>query len=112
MAFNLKTENTTINNGRAVIDLAQTEATVERVRSIAPNCVVFTLKCKGFSFYDMRVCAGKDGKPFVTVPKDKGTDGRYYARYAVYLSKADQESIIKKVFSILDGVEDNPFEEK
>lgn len=112
MAFNFKNNETEIKEGRAVIDLALTEASVERVRQIAPSCIVFTLKCKGFSFYDMRVCEDKDGKSFVTVPKDKGTDGRYYARYAVYLSKSDQESIIKKVFGILNNVEDVPFEEK
>lgn len=112
MAFNIKNNGTEINEGRAVIDLALAEASVERVRQIAPSCIVFTLKCKGFSFYGMKVCEDKDGHPFVTVPKDKGADGRYYARYAVYLSKADQERIIKKVFGILNGVEGVPFEEK
>ena len=103
MAFNFANNENTNNDSRVVINLALAEACVERVRQIAPSCIVFTLKCKGFSFYDMRVCEGKDKNLFVTVPKDKGTDGRYYARYAVYLSKADQERIINEVFAILNG---------
>lgn len=106
MAFNIKNNGTEIKDGRVVIDLSQVEARVTRVRQIAPSCIVFTLECKGFSFYDMRICEDKDKHAFVTVPKDKGTDGRYYARYAVYLSKADQERIINEVFNILNGVEE------
>lgn len=101
MAF----KTTKNSNSRAVIDLAGVNAEVTNVRQISDSCIVFTLRCKGFSFYSMRVVERKsDGEPFITVPQDKGTDGKYYDRYAVYLSEADQKALIDKVFAIVNGV--------
>lgn len=112
MAFKTKktNEKTTLNkDARVVIDLEGVNAEVTNVRQISDSCIVFTLKCKGFSFYSMRVVERKsDGEPFITVPQDKGTDGKYYNRYAVYLSEADQKALIAKVFEIINGVDDEP----
>ena len=95
------------SEARAVIDLAGVNAEVTNVRQISDSCIVFTLKCKGFSFYSMRVVERKsDGEPFITVPQDKGTDGKYYNRYAVYLSEADQKALIDKVFAIVNGTDE------
>lgn len=92
---------------RAVIDLAGVNAEVTNVRQISDSCIVFTLSCKGFAFYSMRVVERKsDGEPFITVPQDKGTDGKYYNRYAVYLSEADQKALIDKVFAIVNGTDE------
>lgn len=110
MAFNTtknfgKTGNS--SKARSVIDLAGVNAEVTNVRQISNSCIIFTLKCKGFSFYSMRVLERKsDGEPFITVPKDKGTDGKYYDRYAVYLSDADQKALIDKVFAIINGIDE------
>ena len=95
------------SEARAVIDLAGVNAKVTNVRQISDSCIVFTLKCKGFSFYSMRVLERKsDGKYFITVPQDKGADGKYYNRYAVYLSEADQKTLIDKVFAIVNGTDE------
>lgn len=103
MAF----KTTKNSEARAVIDLAGVNAEVTNVRQISDSCIVFTLRCRGFSFYSMRVVERKsDGKPFIAVPQDKGTDGKYYNRYAVYLSEADQKALIEKVFAIVNGVDE------
>lgn len=91
----------------AVIDLAGVNAEVTNVRQISDSFIVFTLKCRGFSFYSMRIVERKsDGEPFITVPQDKGADGKYYNRYAVYLSEADQKTLIDKVFAIVNGTDE------
>lgn len=106
MAFKTNKASGKSSEEHAVIDLAGVKAEVTNVRQISDSCIVFTLKCKGFSFYSMRVVERKsDGNPFITVPCDKGTDGKYYKRYAVYLSEADQEALINKVFEILNGTD-------
>ena len=110
MAFNTtKNSGKTGNSSKArpVIDLAGVNAEVTNVRQISNSCIIFTLKCNGFSFYSMRVLERKsDGEPFITVPKDKGPDGKYYDRYAVYLSDADQKALIDKVFAIVNGTDE------
>lgn len=106
MAFKINKTSGNFSEVHAVIDLAGVKADVTNVRQISDSCIVFTLKCKGFSFYSMRVVERKsDGNPFITVPCDKGTDGKYYKRYAVYLSEADQEALINKVFEIVNGTD-------
>lgn len=110
MAFKItknsgKTGN--FSEARAVIDLAGVNAEVTNVRQISDSCIVFTLRCKGFAFYSMRVVERKsDGEPFITVPCDKGTDGKYYKQYAIYLSEADQKALIDKVFAIANGTDE------
>lgn len=110
MAFNLKKNSEKTGNSskaRTVIDLAGVNAEVTNVRQISDSCIVFTLKCKGFSFYSMRVVERKyDGEPFITVPQYKGSDGKYYNFYAVYLSEADQKALIDKVFAIVNGIDE------
>lgn len=107
MAFKTNKTSGKSSEEHAVIDLAGVKAEVTNVRQISDSCIVFTLKCKGFSFYSMRVVERKsDGEPFITVPCDKGTDGKYYKRYAVYLSEADQKTLIDKVFEIVNGTDE------
>lgn len=107
MAFKTNKTSGKSSEEYVVIDLAGVKAEVTNVRQISDSCIVFTLKCKGFSFYSMRVVERKsDGNPFITVPCDKGTDGKYYKRYAVYLSDADQKTLIDKVFEIVNGTDE------
>lgn len=107
MAFKTTKNSGNFSEACVVIDLAGVNAEVTNVRQISDSCIVFTLKCKGFSFYSMRVVERKsDGEPFITVPQDKGTDGKYYNRYAVYLSEADQKALIDKVFAIVNGTDE------
>lgn len=107
MAFKTTKNSGNFSEARAVIDLAGVNAEVTNVRQISDSCIVFTLRCKGFAFYSMRVVERKsDEKPFIAVPQDKGTDGKYYNRYAVYLSEADQKALIDKVFAIVNGTDE------
>lgn len=107
MAFKTTKNSGNFSEARAVIDLAGVNAEVTNVRQISDSCIVFTLRCKGFAFYSMRVVERKsDGEPFIAVPQDKGTDGNYYKRYAVYLSEADQKALIDKVFAIVNGTDE------
>ena len=107
MAFKT-TKNSDSSGSRTTIDLKSVNAEVTNVRQISDSCIVFTLRCKGFSFYSMRVVERKsDGEPFITVPQDKGKDGKYYDRYAVYLSDADQKAVIDQVFAIVNGNEES-----
>ena len=107
MAFKT-TKNSNSSESRTTIDLKSVNAEVTNVRQISDSCIVFTLRCKGFSFYSMRIVERKsDGEPFITVPQDKGKDGKYYDRYAVYLSDADQKALIDQIFAIVNGNEES-----
>lgn len=107
MAFKITKNSGNFSEARAVINLTGVNAEVTNVRQISDSCIVFTLRCKGFAFYSMRVVERKsDGEPFIAVPQDKGTDGNYYKRYAVYLSEADQKALIDKVFAIVNGTDE------
>lgn len=107
MAFKT-TKNSNSSGSHTTIDLKSVNAEVTNVRQISDSIIVFTLRCKGFSFYSMRVVERKsDGEPFITVPQDKGKDGKYYNRYAVYLSDADQKALIDQVFAIVNENEES-----
>ena len=100
MAFKFNNKN---NNNREKFDLVKYDAEVTNPRQIGANCITFTLRCGGFSLYNMRLVEGKDGKRFVTPPASKGNDGKYYNEYAIYLSEADEQTIIDTVLNMLGG---------
>lgn len=100
MAFKFNDKN---NNNQAHFDLVKYGAAVTNPRQISDNCIVFTLRCGGFSLYNMHIVEGKDGKRFVTPPASKGNDGKYYNEYAIYLSKEDELVIIDAVLNMLGG---------
>ena len=64
---------------------------------------LFTLKCSGATFYDMKyIPAGKnkDGRKysaFVSCPERKGSDGNYYKVYNLYFSDEDNDRIVAAV---------------
>lgn len=71
--------------------------TVERCR-VNENCtrVTFTLKIPGAIFPCMKyVCT--DQYQFLAPPEDKGSDGKYYKRYYLYLSEEDAKRIMEEV---------------
>lgn len=87
---------------RVYFDLKANGAEVTNVKVINDTFITFTIKCKGFAFYNMRMSERKsDGKPFITVPQTKGSNGKFYDLYALYLSDADQEEMIDKVLKIV-----------
>lgn len=63
----------------------------------------FTLKMPGLSLYNLRVVpAGKKYDAFIGMPEDKGKDGDYYKRFALYLSEDDTKAVLKAVDKALD----------
>lgn len=89
---------------RTYFDMAENVAMVTNVRQISETCVGFTLKCKGFSLYDLRAVKRRDDNGwFISVPATKGKDGKYYNNYGLYLRDEDQEAIIDTIFKILEG---------
>lgn len=58
----------------------------------------FTLKVPGLALYNLRVVpAGKKYDAFIAMPEDKGKDGDYYKRFALYLSEDDTAEVLKAV---------------
>lgn len=99
-----KSAQTGEENKLVYFDMAENVAMVTNVREINDSCVIFTLKCKGFSLYGLRAIEKKDGSSwFISVPATKGKDGKYYNNYGLYLRDEDQESILDTVFKILEG---------
>ena len=85
-------------------DMAENVAMVTNVRQISETCVGFTLKCKGFSLYNLRAVQHNKGDAwFVAPPATKGKDGKYYNNYGLYLRDEDEEAILDTVFKILEG---------
>lgn len=104
MAFKFNNNNN--NDNGAKFGIVKYGAKVCNPRQIGENCITFTLKCDGFSLYNMRLIEGKHGERFVTPPQLKGSDGKYYNQYAIYLSDKDEQTIIDTLLDMLGG-EDN-----
>ena len=85
-------------------DMAENVAMVTNVRKINDKCIGFTLKCKGFSLYNLRAVQYNRGEGwFISVPATRGKDGNYYNNYGLYLRDEDQDAILDTVFKILEG---------
>jgi len=98
------TQNEKDTNKRVYFNMAENRAVVTNVRKINDRCIGFTLKCSGFSFYNLRaVQYNKSGDWFISVPATKGKDGKYYDNYGLYLREEDQNSILDTVFKTIVG---------
>ena len=93
------------NAERVYLDLAAVGAVVTHARE-SDYGTTFTLKCKGFSLYGLRVVEKRDGGYFIAPPSHKGSNGKYYADYALYLSDADTERLLDMVEQALELDED------
>lgn len=93
----------TEENKPVYFDRAENAAMVTNVRKINDKCIGFTLRCKGFSLYNLRAVMNKDDGWFISVPATKGKDGKYYNNYGLYLRYEDQETILDTVFKVLEG---------
>lgn len=68
----------------------------------------FTLQLPGLALYNLRIVpAGKKYEAFIAMPDDKGKDGNYYKRFALYLSEEDTEAIIDAVEELLENSRKN-----
>lgn len=97
MAFKTSEKRQNENEGRVFIDLKAVGAQVTNVRQIRDNCIIFTLRCNGFSFYNMKLCESNDGKEFIACSQSRGSNGKWYNDYAIYLSEEDQKIIREAV---------------
>ena len=88
---------------RVYIDLKAVGATVTNVRVTKNNIVTFTLKCTGFSLYNLRVVERKDGGYFIAPPNHKGSNDKYYSDYALYLTDEDTDRLLDMVESASQG---------
>lgn len=65
--------------------------------------VFFTLRLPGLALYSLRVVpAGKKYAAFIAMPEDKGKDGDYYKRFALYLTEDDTEAVLAAVDEALE----------
>lgn len=89
MAFNVKSKSKKSAN-RMYIDLEKVEAVITSARVVTETFISFTLRCEGFSLYNMRLVEFKDGRQAILPPQEKHGD-KYYNQYAIYLSDEDTE---------------------
>ena len=82
-------------------DLQNRDWKITNVRVVSEHTVSFTLKMDGLSLYNMKVMESTKGdtvgKMFLSNGQSKGSDGKYYNNYALYLSDEDKDLIIKAV---------------
>lgn len=100
--FNSKKKSSEDNAERVFLNLAAVGAEVTHVRT-SDYGTTFTLKCKGFSLYGLRVVEKRDGGYFIAPPNHKGSNGKYYADYAIYLSDDDTDRVLDMIESAIDG---------
>lgn len=89
-------------DAREYFDLQKNMAAVKNVRELSGTCISFTLKCSGFSLYNMRLIESKDGGRYIFAGQSQGRDGKYYDNYALYLTAADKAKLINEVLSELE----------
>lgn len=100
MAFKTKKKE---NKDKVYFELGLYKAEVTNARVLSETTASFTLRCAGFSLYNMRVVCLADGREFVSVPATRAKNGQYYDQYALYLSEDDQKKVIAKVKEMLNN---------
>ena len=76
---------------------------VQNVRVVSEHLVTFTLRLEGLALYNMRLVEStkKENEYFISNGQYKGSDGKYYNSYAIYLDAADSRKIIDAVMNEL-----------
>ena len=100
-----KTKGSKNEQNKAKFDMVATEAIVQNARVVTDDLITFTLKCHGFSLYNMKLVNGSKNGYFITPPSVKSSNGAYYNQYAVYLSEEDEKNLIDSVL-VAAGVEE------
>lgn len=100
MAFNVKSSRKE-STERINFNLQGSGWTIANVRVVTEHMVSFTLKMHGLSLYNMKVTESTKGdtagQMFLSNGQSKGSDGKYYNNYALYLSDEDKAMIIAAV---------------
>lgn len=100
MGFNVKGSN---KDGvkKVNFNLKDSGWEIANVRVMTEHMVSFTLKMHGLALYNMKVTestkGNNSGRMFLSNGQSKGSDGKYYNNYALYLSDEDKDMIIKAV---------------
>ena len=100
MGFNVKgSKNDEVE--RVNFNLKDSGWSISNVRVVTEHMVSFTLKMHGLSLYNMKVTESTKGDTagqlFLSNGQSKGSDGKYYNNYALYLSDEDKARIIEAV---------------
>lgn len=100
MGFNVKGSNKE-SVKRENFNLKDSSWLIANVRVVSEHMVTFTLKMHGLSLYNMKVTESTKGdtagQMFLSNGQSKGSDGKYYNNYALYLSDEDRDRIIEAV---------------
>lgn len=100
MAFNVKGSKKD-NTERVNFNLKDISWSISNVRVVTEYMVSFTLKMHGLSLYNMKVTESTKGdtagQMFLSNGQSKGSDGKYYNNYVLYLSDEDKARIIEAV---------------
>ena len=100
MGFNVKGSKND-KDEKVNFNLKDSGWSISNVRVVTEHMVSFTLKMRGLSLYNMKVTESTkgetSGKIFLSNGQSKGSDGKYYNNYALYLSDEDKDMIIKAV---------------
>ena len=100
MGFNVKGSNKD-STERVNFNLKDSGWEIASVRVMTEHMVSFTLKMHGLSLYNMKVTestkGNNSGQLFLSNGQSKGSDGKYYNNYALYLSDEDKDMVIKAV---------------
>ncbi len=73
---------------------------IKNVRLVSDKLVTFTLRGDGVSLYNVRLVEGSNGR-FITASQHKGSDGKWYNDYGLYISEDDQKKLIDEVLAQL-----------
>lgn len=100
MGFNVKGGKNG-NDDKVNFNLKASDWSITNVRVMTEHMVSFTLKMRGLTLYSMKVAESTKGenagKMFLSSGQSKGSDGKYYDNYRLYLSDEDKDMIIKAV---------------
>lgn len=100
MGFNVKSSKKE-DTERVNFNLKDISWSISNIRVVTEHMVSFTLKMRGLSLYNMKVTESTKGdtagQMFLSNGQSKGSDGKYYNNYALYLSDEDKARIIEAV---------------
>lgn len=86
-------------------DLKAVDAKVVNVRVLNEKTASFTLRCKGFAFYNMKCIEyGEKGHEqyFIAMSQHKGKNEEYYDDYKVYFAKEDEIMLVTEVLRAVE----------
>ena len=100
MGFNVKgSKNDKVE--RVHFNLKDSGWSISDVRVVTEHMASFTLEMCGLALYNMKVIESTKGetagKMFLSNGQSKGSDGKYYNNYVLFLSDEDKARIIEAV---------------